>query len=448
MILLLVPLLLQEADYDARLRELTDAVVAERTKAAEACEKMRATDWARAEYRKILRADPNDALAKRKLEGAEALPAQKEKPDATAAERYHQLMGAIAKVAADRHASLARWCDEQKKTAAAARHWELALMFEPGHEDAIAALGLSGRGAAAVDAIWKDAKFVEILRKADEGKESKDATDLEGKWKGKHAKRVGPTFAWEGVDVSTEHLKALSRQAEAVAWFMRTLLGDEKAAPCVKKLVIMTGKEPYHRYIDDFIEAPPETIKLLKKTGGTQHIKREEFVQFAWTKGANWHDHVVAHSVAEFFLAPAVGQQDYDAPPAWFKEGVGCFVEHLFRGTVKASCVNIPSGTGTGDVPWDDSSNWDSNLKGQVNRGRDPALVDVISVTLNAITGAQRAKAASVVKFLAMRRPGWFRDVVAAYKKGAKDPRAALESALGLSLDEVDEFWRRWIRGQ
>ena len=285
-------------------------------------------------------------------------------------------------------------------------------------------------------------------RDREEGKESTDASDLETKWREKHAKRQGPTFAWEGVDVTTDHLKALSRQAEASVWLMRKLLGDEKAMPCVKKIIAMTDKTPYHRYIDDFVEAPADTIKLLKKTGGTQNLKREEFAQFAWTKGANWHDHVVAHSVAEFMLAPALDLKDYDAPPAWLKESVGCFVEYLFRGSVKASCITIPSGTGAGDVTWDEASKWDASLQSLVARGRDPSMLEVVSVTLNAMNGAHRAKAASVIRFLALRRPGWFRDVVASLKKNPKDPKAALESGLGLTLDELDEFWRRWIRAQ
>ncbi len=447
MILLFAALLAQGTDYDAKLGELNDAIVTERRKAAEALEKMRAWDWARAEYRKILRVYPSDGAAAAKLETG-GMAVQKERPDSAAADRYAQLLGDIAKVAAARHVELARWCDEQKKTAAAGRHWELALAFDPINADAAAALGFAGRGGVAVDATWKDINWIEVLRKSDEGKESTDASDLEAKWRQKHPKRQGPTFAWEGVEVSADHLKSLSRQAEASVWLMRKLLGDEKAMPCVKKIIVMTGKEPYHRYIDDFIEAPPDTIKLLKKTGGTQNLKREEFAQFAWSKGANWHDHVVAHSVAEYMLAPALDLKDYDAPPAWLKEGVGCFVEYLFRGSIKASCVTVPTGTGAGDVPWDDASNWDSNLKGLVARGRDPSMVDVVSVTLNAMSGAQRAKAASVVRFLALRRPSWFRDVVAALKKNPKDPKAALESGLGLTLDELDEFWRRWIRAQ
>jgi hypothetical protein len=446
--ILLFLLLVGQDDYDTRLRALNEAVALERQKVAEGMEKARAFDWARAEYRKILRADPNDAGAKRKLEGAEALPPQKEKPDSSTASRYTELLGEVARAASTRHAALARWCAEQGRTASTRRHWELALLFDPVHEEALAALGMAGKGAGAVDPLWKDVKWIDVLKKADEGREVAEGSDLEAKWRGKHAKRQGPSFAWEGVDVSGDHLKALSRQAEASAWLLRTLAGDEKLAPCLKKIIVMTGKENYHRYLDDFITAPPETIKLLKKTGGTQNIPREEFAQFAFTRGANWHDHVVAHSVAEYFLASMLDLKDYDAPPAWLKEGTGCFVEYLFRGSVKASCITVPSGTGSGDVPWDDGANWTSNLKGLAEKGRDPSMIDVFSVTLNAMTPAQRAKSASLVRFLALRWPAWFRDAVAAIRKNPKDARAAVESSLGLTLDELDEFWRRWLRAQ
>jgi hypothetical protein len=442
--LLLCSLALQP--YADRLRELNEAIVAERHKAAEGLEAIQAWRWARAEYRKIARLDPNDAGAKRKLDGAEALPADNAKTTAESAARYAQLLADVGKVAADGHAALAQWCAANGHATEASRHWRLALFYTPLRDEALGALGFVGSGAAAVDPAWKGIKWKDLLTKADAGSEGGGASDLETKWKVKPTKRTSPSFAWEGYDVDADHLKRLARQAEASVAFMRIALGDTAAKPCVGRIVVMTGQGRFHRYIDDFVTADDRKKKLLKKTGGLENLDRDEWVQFAFDTGSDWHDHVVAHSVGEFVLASALGKKDYDDMPAWIKEAVGCLCDLLFRGSVKASCIEVPTGTGSGDVPWTDATRWDEGLKGLMQRGRDPELGDVLAVTLNAMKGDQRAKAASVVRMLMLRWPEGFRAIVAELRKNAADSRGAVEAALGIPIEELDEFWRRWLR--
>ncbi len=417
--------------------ELDETIAIERRKMAITLEEMRAWGWARLEYRKLLRLAPKDEVAQRKLVGTEAIALTNEKTTPELVSKYVSMLAEIARIAADGHAALAKSGDD------AERHWRLALLYAPAREDALAALKFAGGS----DPIWKDVRWKDLLAKADSGTPVDEKSDLETKWSIKTTKRDAPSLAWEGVDVEQDHLRRLARQAEASASLLRIALGDAELKPCVKRIVVMTGKAPYSRYIDDFVVADDAVKKLLKKTGGLQNIQRDEFVEFAFDKGSDWHDHNIAHAVGEFVLASALGKRDYDDMPAWLKEGVGCLCDILFRGSVKASCVEVPTGTGAGDVPWTDSTRWDENLKGLVAKGRDPELTDVFAVTLNAMKGDHRAKAASVVRMLILRWPAGFRAIVAGVRKEGAMSRGAFEAALGITIEELDEFWRRWLRG-
>jgi hypothetical protein len=145
-------------------------------------------------------------------------------------------------------------------------------------------------------------------------------------------------------------------------------------------------------------------------------------------------------------LAAALGIEDYDAPPAWLKEGVGCMCEILFRGKAESSCVQLPEGTTSGDVPWRQSATWDAGLRTLVARGKDPDLEELASVALNAMKGDQRAKSASVVTFLTLRWPEGFRALLTEAKKNPRDARGMIQKGLGVSVEELDEFWRRWLQ--
>lgn len=446
MLTLILVLACQESDYAARLGVLNDSIAAERQKAAEGFEKLRAWAMARAEYRKLLRIDPADEKSRRKLQGAEALPTGQPTLSTESAAQAVDLLWSVARVAAPGHAALARWCEEKEMKPEAARHWRLALLYSPVNSDALKALGFLGDGGWAVDPVWKDLKWKDMVSKADPGKEGAERSELEKKWSIKTAKRSTPAMEWEGIDVTQEGLKTLARFGEADVAFMAKLLGVDQPELCVKRFIVMTGQAPYLRYIDDVWEAPASVKELLRATGGAQNVKRKEFILFSERRGDPHLESYVSHSVGEFALAAALGLDDYDASPAWLKEGIGCTCELLFRGRAESSCVALPEGTTTGDLPWQRAATWDNNLRTLVGRGTDSELSELAFVTLNAMKADQRAKSASVVTFLALRWPEGFRALIAEARKNPKDVRAMFEAGLGISVEECDEFWRRWIR--
>lgn len=429
------------------LQTLNEEIADERRKAAAEFETMKAWTLARAEYQKILKLDPADDAAIGKLRGGGALPLTQEKLTLEGASRYADLMARIAKVAAPGHAALAKEFAAKGMDDAARRHWRLALLYAPANEDAARALEFVGKGGGAVDALWKDLRWQEALAKADAGKESAKESDLEKKWPNRTTtKRVSESFEWEGVNVAQDHLQRVAQLAEADVAFMRKLLGDDQAMPCVKRVILMTGQSPYLRYIDDFWDSEPSVKALVKQTAGAQNVRRKEFVIFTDKRNDPHHDSYLAHAAGEFMLAAALGLDDYDAPPAWLKEGVGCMCEILFRGKAESSCVALPDGTTTGEAPWRQSNRWDESLRTLVARGSDPELEALGSVTLNAMKGDQRAKSASIVTFLTLRWPEGFRALLVEAKKNPRDVRAMIEKGLGISVEELDEFWRRWIR--
>src|SRR5688572_13047519 len=197
---------LQEEDYPARLAALHETLIAERRKAAEEFERMKAWGFARAEYRKILRLDPKDDAARGRLEGGGALPTANERLSPENQTKAADLMWALGRAAAPAHAALAKWCASRERAAEAAHHWRLALLFSPVHGEALKALDFQGEGAAAVDPLWKDVKWKDLVAKADGGKVSTEESDLEKKWSVKNTLRATPSLRWEGVNVSQAHL--------------------------------------------------------------------------------------------------------------------------------------------------------------------------------------------------------------------------------------------------
>jgi len=448
MILLVALLSLQDSDYSRRLGELHHTLAEERRKIAEALEGMKAWGLARAEYQKLLRVEADDDEAKKKLRGEEAIPLQNERLTSETRARAAELLSEFARVASSACADLARWCDGHGMHEEALSQWRFALFYSPTHGEALRTLGFWGVGAAAVDPLWKDVKWKELISKADAGSVTTEMTEIEKKWSVKNNCRFTPSMQWEGVNVSQARLTTLAKLGEAELLFMRKLLGEEKLGFCVDRIVVMTGHESFVKYVEDFFSGPKSSKDLLKIMSGTENVLRREFAMCVPEGDSKIADSYISHSIPEFALAATLGIDDYDKTPAWLKEGIGCTAELLFRDCAEASCIAMPESTMTGGIPWSLSDRWNDNLGNLVAQGKDCPMGDLACVDLNAMKGDQRAKSASVVTFLALRWPQGFRGLIAEARKNPKDVSAQFGSGLGLSTEEFDEFWRRWVRAK
>jgi hypothetical protein len=436
----LLALIVAQATYEERARAADALIAEERLRIAAEFESMKAWAWARAEYRKILRLAP-DSDVSRKFSSSEGIPLGNAKGVPT--QRYHDLMGEVSKVAAAKHSELARWCEENGHPEQATAHWRWTLLHSPGHVDAIAALGLVGSGASARDAIWKDAPWKRPLEKADAGEPVEEEGALEAAWKVKTLKRKSGELEWEALGLSDEHLMRVVRQANAVLDFMRLALGDNAQLPHPTRYVLLADKARYRAYVDEFTDKDEGEKARLRSSGYFYNSSRLEQVQRG-DEADDRHEHLAVSTMGQRTLWRFVGRW----PAHWFAEATGNTCEILFRGKSEIFSSLPPTGTGTGDSEhknWEDSSKWDAQLRTVVTRRIDPSMEEIVGIQLNAMRPVHAAKGASVVRFLMLRRPSLYRSLAESFRTTSDTPRAGVEKALGFTLEELDEFWRRWI---
>jgi len=298
-IALLALAVLAQSDYEPRARAADEAVADERLKAGEALEGLQAWRFARVQYR-MARAVPSaQDAAQARIDGLRAKSTENEAFSSAKAAKVQDLLASIGKLAAARHRELAQWCASHELPAEAKRHWSRVLQYDPAQAEAIAALGLSGAGAAAIDPAWKDVKFAVLLADADGGKPDPTPSEVAKKWKIKTQRRVASKGAveLEGVDIPQERLTRLAKVASADLAFWRIALGEPELVPPAKRLVILTGLKNYERYIDDFYEADDREKKESKESGGIIIPRRGEFVTYGDTK----KDAGVEFSIAEYY---------------------------------------------------------------------------------------------------------------------------------------------------
>ena len=256
--LLLFALLLQ-SDPDWQIHE---EIAAERMKAAAEFEKAKQFAWARAEYLKVLRLEPDHKEAKEKLAAA---PRSNQGKGAGLPARREELLQSIATKAALKFRLKARALAEEKRDVEANKAWRWALLYAPGDPDARKALRMSGKGAEALDSIWGEGKWGEMLSKAGAGQNYTGPSHIEQKWGGTNLKRLTDGLVLESVGVTTDRFTELARISNATVAFMRTALGNPAGRPRANRYVMLVGEERYHRYIDDFIREKPEEKKRLKE---------------------------------------------------------------------------------------------------------------------------------------------------------------------------------------
>lgn len=427
--MLLLALLLQ-SDPDWQIHE---EIAAERMKAAAEFERAKQFAWARAEYLKVLRLEPDHKEAKEKLT---APPRSNQGKGAGLPAKREELLQSIANKAALKFRLKAKGLAEDENVVEARKAWGWVSLYAPGDPDARRALKISGKGADALDSIWGDGKWEEMLSKAGTGVDHKGFSHIEKKWGGTNPKLLTDNLVLEGVGLSAERLKNLARITEATVGFMRIALGNPIAKPRFHRFVFLVGEERYFRYIDDFCRETPEDKKRLKQVGGTHNPVFNEEVTWCYPRGEDWFEQVACHKVTEHLNAGWAGD--------WLHEGVGLLATQLLLKKVEMVCITAREGTDASKGPWSDPNHVDTKLREKVLTGTDDDLGMILNATLLTMTPSQLSKSLSLVRFLVLRQPLLFRAIVSAYSAEVKDPRKEVEKALGFSLEELDEFWRRW----
>jgi hypothetical protein len=442
MITLLAILALVQADYEARTTAAEESIAQERLRAAEVLEGVQAWRLARNQYHIVRQTPAFRETCQTKLDALRSKSTENEAFSSTKAAKALELLASIGKVGAAKHHELALWCGSQQLTAEAKRHWGIVLKYDPSNAEAIAALGLSGTGAGAVDPIWKDVKFGVLLADADAGKVDPAPSDVAQKWRIKTARRVAMKGAveLEGVDIPQDRLSRLAKVASADITFWRIALGEADRVPGIKRFVVLNGDDSYQRYIDDFYDAPAKEKALSKDSGGTLVPKRKEFV----TYGDSKKDTSTEFTIVEYYSYFMV---DSHLPP-WLSVAVGSLPQKLLLGRVDSFSFEPAKGTDLldKDAVWADEKKFQDGVRGLVLDGKDADFELLSSSAYNALSRPQIAKAMSVLRFLVTRWPSVFRDLIGAYRpQGAKPEKVEIEKILGSTLEEFDEHWRRWV---
>lgn len=433
--LLLLALALQSGSEDPDWR-IHEEIAAERMKVAAELEKLKQFAWARAEYLKVLRLNPDQAEAKARLDGPSAVSRSNQGKSTTLPGKREELLQSVANKAASRFRIRAKELADEKRELEAQGAWRWVLLYAPADPDARRALKMRGKGADALDPVWGEGRWEDLIAKADPGKPSTELSHIDRKWGRKDPKQATANLVLEGVGIPADRLARLGRIAEGTIAFMRLALGDPLAQPNVERVVFISGKENYVRYIDDFIEDKPDRKQKLKATGGTHNERFKEFVKWCYPKSADWLEITLPHKVTEC-MYPRL-------PATWLYEGTANFVTYLFNEKGGGTCIDLKEGTDASSGDWSQSTKVDLHLRDKVMSGKDDDIELLLNVTLLTLTPSQLAKCMSLSKFLILRHPQLFRSVVRVYLEEVTIPRQAIEKALGFTLEELDEFWRRW----
>lgn len=433
--ILLLAFLLQSGSDDPD-RQFHEEIAAERMKVAAELEKMKQFAWARAEYTKVLRLDPGRGEAKAKLNGPQALPRSNQGKGSHLPAKREELLNSVATKAATKLRIRAKALAEEERELEAQVAWRHVLLYAPGDPDARRALKVTGKGAESLDAAWGGPRsWDDMVSKADAGRPSDETSVIDRKWGGKNPKQVTANMTLEGVGLPADRLEMIARIVEADIAFMRLALG-EPVVPHVNRLVFIIGEKTFHRYIDDFVDGKPEEKNRYKETGGHTDVGRKVHVMWCHPKMDAWFDLVVAHKVAEFMLS--------GWSPAWLQEGTAHFATHLLTKKLGAGCMALREGTDASQGTWGDAKAVDTALRDKVLEGSDDELETLLNAKLLTMTSRQLAKSMSLIRFLIFRHPTYFRALVRTFSEEVKIPRQEVEKALGFSLEELDEFWRRW----
>jgi hypothetical protein len=435
----LLAFLLQSGSDDAD-RQINEEIASERMKVAAELEKLKQFAWARAEYLKILRLDPDRTEANARLNGPQALPRSNQGKGSHLPAKREELLNSVATKAAAKLRIRAKALAEGERELEARVAWRRVLLYAPGDPDARLALKVTGKGAESLDAAWGGPRsWEDLVSKADAGRPSDEASVIDRKWGGKNPKQVTANLRLEGVGLPADRLAMIARIAEADIAFMRQALG-EPVVPQVNRLVFIIGEKTFHRYVDDFIDGKPEEKNRYKETGGHTDAGRKVHVMWCHPKMDAWFDLVVAHKATEFMLP--------GWSPAWFHEGAANFVTQLLTKKLGAGCMALREGTDASQGTWGEVKAVDTALRDKVLEGSDDEIETLLNAKLLTMTSSQLAKSMSLVRFLIFRHPTYFRALVRTFSEEVKMPRREVEKALGFSLEEWDEFWRRWYLGK
>jgi hypothetical protein len=436
-------------EYDKRVRTIFDEMNKERLVLIRQLGKTRMDAWARLECAKLLSVDPSNEEATGVLKELRTVnEGVAEDWLVKRAENYQDAQNRIARSAARRHVSLARWCREQKLGDAAREHLMAAQALDPIGVDVVAALGFK---TSAILPIPSSPETIEILRsfREDVGKvplgEVKKPKDGWGppEIKEKLTVVLGRHVGVESDWMSEEWLRELARQGDWACEVASRLLGM-KLEGTESRYWFMYGNDDHFREFVIWLHPnrKAESIKHLLDLYGM----RSEHDGYSISRFVHEEVpiHKMNHMVCQFAIFRAIlsrGRED-SRESAWISEGFAIMMEYAGSGSNLSWCVSAPDTRSSGG----DRKEFRTAAAECARLVKDPPFVNLAKAGFStlAIQGFGAAKAASVMEWLFARDRAGAVEFIREMAAPNADTAAVIRKRFGWCPEEFDEHWRRW----
>lgn len=256
----------------------------------------------------------------------------------------------------------------------------------------------------------------------------------------RHRKVRSDHFLVESSYVEMSELHVLTQLAENTFHAYHTFFGH--STPLVEDRItflVLRGGDEYDRFVDWSYPDDEAKRKFLKGLWSFLY-EGNRSVAMRYDVREHIRDQVV-HRTAEALAVAQLGS--WELP--WIWETLAMV---FARETVGAGTYCITMSGSTVAEAFKEPREWPKKLRGIVEEGKDDDFRDVMKSSLNDLRGPRGAKAWSVMDFLMKTRPQGMRILMSASRgDGTRDRgEAALGASMGWSCEELDEFWRRYVR--
>lgn len=338
--------------------------------------------------------------------------------------------------------TLAEWCEKNGLADEAKAHYTEALDYDPNSEKARKALGFTKQGGHWVAGGDKKAKesVAETLKKAPEGTEVKETSDVEQKTSLKLNKRKSEHFFLQG-HFPQETVKYHVRLAETTyTQFLQVFDLPEERLSGEYVIVHLATQADHEKYIDVFGDGTAEYKRFLKKCSG--YIQPGECEN--WQNGDDQSEaDATVHDAAHMLFGRLGG---FNQKP-WLYEGMAYFFSGLILGTARTHCVGTETVQGAAGFGGMDTAGWKAEIRDSVAKGNDPDIYAVMNSSIESISQVQIVKGWSLIDFFVAdpERVENFKIFCQRTSSGLAQEKA-LSETFHWDYGTLNDEWRKYVR--
>lgn len=263
------------------------------------------------------------------------------------------------------------------------------------------------------------------------------------------------------IKVGESALKVFMESAQVKSW--EELWGPASGGT-KKALMIILANEPQYKKALNFYEEKYKPYKGFAEQAGRvlywpQPNPRVCSLMHLKPTTLDGMKNVVAHEVGHLCALRFKFHRNF--VPAWFEEGVACWLEAKVVG--KSNCFCFSGGYGDSatrvdkitDIEW---PKWKIAVSGMAKKKADKALRQIIPMSMTELSADEMSKAWSLIDYMVKQDPAKFANFMVLMKRywpakivfehtdeKFKAQETAIKEAFGVELDELDQKWREWV---